>query len=585
MPSSFSPANARHDVAAASTHARTFSGDCDWEAFRVALGCELAQGIRSRTWARLFVRCSAGLCAFALLPLLFRLSSRHLFAPSATEWLRYWTVFAMVATVSCGAYWGDLRTRRGVDAVGWETMLLTPGGPGLILTARAAGALLQASLFAVAALPPGLLIWAMGGREPGDVLRLVVLAAPLTLAVVALTLGARIGLPGMGLRFVLGQALLAIAVVLFAVLAALYAPLQPLFLFPFHYGPIGAVLSVAGWYPRRWAISYAVTCLFSALAVGWLALRLRALHPRPVAGPPEPTSSVPADGNAGKPPPVREWDYPALVRAIPEFSTPRRRDGPNRGLASYPSLPGLLSENPEVLRCRVGEAWLRGTLQCISFAVQFAFIYLKPSKTNLFWGWGFAAFCLVILSWIGCRKVTEQINYERSSGRWTELALSRVSNRELLAWAAVQGLPIWLAIWTYGTIGLVHSLAVQPVSGPEATLWWAAALLITPPSTTLVMLPLSFRWTNSTFTEWDIAGTLVAAPVALAFGVWIGVLPQWFSAVSPISAIVHVAIAHRVHPADWASLGVAVVAGGVSAALVRARLRDWCLQLLEAAPG
>ncbi|MGV3721613.1 MAG: hypothetical protein ACO1SX_11945 [Actinomycetota bacterium] len=520
--------------------------DVDWEVVRSLWAREMLIAIRSRAWMRLLAWFAFGTALLALLPLLYRLAPGHWVTPGNFRWLQVWSMGTAVLLLAAVSGWTRRGIARELRGGALEEILLTGSGPADILLGKSLAAACLTSLLVLAAFPALILAVAIGGRDPFALPRLALTLA--CYAYMGLCLGLEYSFRQPGSSTTLSRMWSAIWLVMlignlarFAVnWTWLAAPRK----FLIAYNPISALMAAGGGRVERWPLGIA---LFLVLLILLTLVSFRLLR--------------------------REWSEAAAK--LDEGNWIRRALRPRREEAageteSRPVWDNAIRSFEETFGYRIRiPKWV-----WIVTAVVASLLLLIPKPEigrSLFALFFWAAAATAAHN--GCAAFAR----ERETGRWEELALLPLTDREIAAGKISTGGRTWMGLALLGAGCLIASALWAGKANLDLWVWAAVSLIAVPWAMTRLGGLLGLITANAEEAQWRISLLSTALPTLLSMGALNGFQLDWASAISPGLAAVMSIAAGALPSSAWLGSTLYALLGAAAGWLVSTRLRHLAL--------
>jgi hypothetical protein len=520
--------------------------DVDWDVVRSLWAREMLIAIRSRAWMRLLSWFAFGTALLALLPILYRLAPDHWVTPGSFRWLQVWSMGTAVMLLAAVSGWTRRGIARELRGGALEEIILTGSGPADILLGKSLAAACLTSLLVLAALPSLILAVPIGGRDPFALPRLA-----LTLgfcAYMGLCLGLENSFRKPGSRTTVSRMWTAFYVVMFignlARFAVKWTWLTAPRKFLIAYNPLSTLMAAGGGRVERWPLGIA---LFFLLLIVLTLVSFRLLR--------------------------REWSEAAAKldegNWIRRALRPRRQEAPG-GPAQRPVWENAIRSFEEAFgyRIRIPQwAW-------ILTAVVAGLLLLIPKPevgrclfALFFWAAAFTA------AHNGCAAFAR----ERETGRWEELALLPLTDREIAEGKLTTGGRTWMGLSLLGACCLLASALWGGKTNLNLWAWAAGSLIAVPWAMTRLGGLIGLVTANADEAQWRISLLSTVLPTLLAMGALAGFQLDWASAISPGLAAVNSIAAGALPSSAWLGSALYLLLGGTADWLVSTRLRHWAL--------
>jgi len=519
----------------------------DWDVVKSLWSREMLIAIRSRAWIRLLSWFAFGSALLALLPILYRLAPNHWVTPDGFRWLQIWslgTAGMLMAAVSGWTRRGIARELRGGML---DEIVLTGSGPADILLGKSFAAACLTSLLVLAAFPSLVLAVAMGGREPFALPRL-----GLTLgfcAYLGLCMGMEYSFRKPGTRSTVGQMWSTFYIVMLVGNLArlvkwtwLTAPRK----FLISYNPLSTLMAAGGGRVDRWPLGILV---FFLLLVVLTLVSFRLLR--------------------------REWATAA--ENTQEGSWIARLVRPRRVEAKEDAPPRLIRENAvrefeDVFghRVRIPKwAWIVTAVVCLVFLC-----IPKPEIGRCLFS-AFLLFASAVAAHNGCAAFVR----ERETGRWEELALLPLTNREITEGKLGAGTRTWLGLSALGLASTVSSVAWGWRPNPADWAWAAVTLVALPWALSRLGALIGLVTANADEAQWRVSIVSVLLPALIVVGGLAGFYLAAADVLSPAYAGMKLGISGGVTAGAWVGTVLYAAVGLGAGRLIVARLRQWALPM------
>jgi hypothetical protein len=530
----------------------------DWSTVGALAVRELRIVLRGRDWARTLVRSVALVTGLALLLVLQPNALASARGPGVLTGFNFWLILTAFSTIwSVGALAGR-RVQAEMPGGVLDELLLAGCSPASVLVAKGLAHSAITVLLVAAYLPAALLITAVKGLPAIHAL------------LVALTVGAGAGLGLLGgLSSVLqgtqlvfrisGTLWLLGSTARVAVNPSAFAsPVGKMVASILFFNPFGVLISTLDSRLRGWQEGMVIWFLYLAVGVYGLvrgAAKEWSLQPKL----PTPVLSIKS---------VSWWRPGAAVA------------NHNTRWADFIRRMSQRSDSRDAI------AWLslRTTPQiCVGAGVLLPTFFLIPKGFPPDLGELFRA-CAVYLLWTTCALVAhhaaEALAKDRAQGRWLNIALIPVSNRELLVAKLLPAFRSVQALWLLALIALTIAAAFPPSILTKSEWYFCTLVAIgTLPLVYALLGALIGLWAPSPAEgQWQIGVWITALPyTVLILNIFTGRVPLLF-AISPLSGLIRYVKDTTIVQGMWAGIVLYALVGVFIWWMLSLQLRRWALR-------
>jgi len=522
----------------------------DWATVQSLFVREALLTVRSRLWPQLLFWFTASVGILALLPAFYRTVPGRWSHPGSHQWLVLWIVGTVLGLIAVIAWWTRQRISRELRGGAFEEILLTGSSPADILLAKALAAGVGAIFLTLAATPACLFACAAAGLGATEYLRLSV-----TLAVVAYTglcIGVEAGFRKPGATSFFHEAWsTANRCWMIAVLAAGYSgpgntalrwlgyPKQWIVT----YGP-ASLLLFQGRFANRWVVSLTLTATFLIILT---LVNLRLLkRERPQAAELLDEESL--------------WSQTLALRPVRESTTHIVEWYPGNPLANVERVLGY--------RNRIAP-WFWQVLLVLLLAI----LAMPWSSVGRFLFAAFLWAACLLAAHNGCAPLAR----EREIDHWRELALTRLTDAELLQGKLLPGHGSWLGPARIAGVGLVQALLWSTIAEKNPAwawgLWAGVTLLALPRASHMLGAALGARAPTSAAGRWRVDCLFALLPILMMSAAFGGLPVGWLTALSPLVPAAQAVAQPSVGPEAWAATGLYVAAGAAARWVLTHHLR------------
>ncbi|MCC2668764.1 MAG: hypothetical protein K0Q72_1235 [Armatimonadetes bacterium] len=529
--------------------------EIDWGVVRTLIGQEALITIRSRAWTRLIAWFASGTILAALLPLFYRSAPGHWVTPPNRVWLVIWTGGTALALLAAVSGWTRRRISRELRAGSLDEILLTGSGPADILLGKVLATAGLALLLVIVAFPSALIAGAVGGQSLPAMLRL-----SLTLgfcAYLGLCVGMEYSFRSPGSRSSFSKLWTCFYVVLFLGNIArivnwsfLAAPRRWIIA----YNPVSTLFAATGSHSERWPIGITA---FGVLLVVLTLVSFRLLR----------REWAQAAERAGEGSWLDRVFRPKVNRETLAMNRGEKFHGGALAL-EYRGNPIEVFERRFGHRLRV-ERWAWVVLSLLAGILM---VFPTASFSRLVFAAALWGACL-LAAHNGCAPFAR----ERESGRWEELCLLPLSDREIAGGKLLVGGKSWLYAVVIAAVALVPGSFWRVQPEPQWVLWSLVTLLVLPPSMGLLGALLGLLTHSAEEAHWRVSLLSTAVPALLLAGSLAGFQLQGAAAICPLFGAVESSPLGVLNPYAWAGTLLYAVCGLAAGWLVTHHLRWFAL--------
>lgn len=532
----------------------------DWSLVGALVSRELRLVLRGKDWARTVARSVAPITLLALFMVLQSGALAVNRGPSRLTGVNVWLLLLALSVAWSMGTLTARRVRAEMPGGALDELLLAGCTPPLVLTAKCIAHGLGAVFLVAAFLPSLLLVTAVKGLPPTSAL--LIAFTLLGCAGIGVLSGLETVLPGTSVVFrTLGLLILFRTAVQAGISPALFSsPIGSWLARILFFHPLLTLISTLDHRPRGWIEGMVVWLLYLVVMAWVIILRSR------------------KDWKSHTP----VWE--AIVANIAGGKDSRWRPGADivDGNSRWAKFVRRMAERSDP---RFAISWLslRTTSQfAVGWGILLPTFFLMPKTLKIPGGETFRPIAVYLL-WTTCAMAAhhagEALARDRTQGRWSDLALLPVSNRDLLVGKLLPPLRSVVAPWLLSLIALVVAAWFSPtlVDRPDWYLCVLAALGVLPPLHLLLGAILGLRAPSSGEAHWQIGIWITAFPyLLLLVMIFAGHLPVLF-ALSPLAGLIRCAAEARVAAGMWAGLALAPLLAVCLWKLLSLQLRRWAL--------